>query len=118
MGIKYYYSAPMQIRSGLFLADANGTWINSLPIKSQLVKSLPRVVICSVLDGNTLSFGYATCSSKEQYSKKRGQRISYARAIGKPYKVVELEDIKTIHEVSANIIDEIFDLETKRIYGT
>lgn len=117
MGIKYYYSAPTQIRCGFFIADAEGNWLNDLPIKSVLVKNLPRVVICSILDGNKLSFGFATCSSKEQYCKKRGQRIAYARAIGKPYKVVELEDIKTIHDISAQIIDEIFDLETKRIYG-
>lgn len=117
MGIKYYYSAPTQIRCGLFIADAEGNWINDLPVKSTLVKNLPRVVICSILDGNKLSFGFTTCSSKEQYSKKRGQRIAYARAIGKPYKVIELEDIKTIHDVSAKIIDEIFNLETKRIYG-
>ncbi|MBQ8132606.1 MAG: hypothetical protein IJ193_08955 [Bacilli bacterium] len=117
MGTKYYYSAPMQIRCGFFIADAEGNWLNDLPIKSTLVKNLPRVVVCSVLEGNRLSFGYCTCSSNEQYSKKRGQRISYARAIGKPYKVIELDDIKTIHDVSAKIIDEIFDLESKRIYG-
>lgn len=116
MGVKYYYSAPTQIRCGYFIADAEGNWLNDLPIKSELVKNLPRVVVCSVLEGKTLSFGFATCSSKEQYSKKRGQRISYARAIGKPYKVVELEDIKTIHDVSAQTVVEIFALETERIY--
>lgn len=117
MGVKYYYSAPVQIRRGYFIADAEGNWLNDLAVKSELVKNLPRVVVCSVLEGNKLSFGFATCSSKEQYSKKRGQSISYARAIGRPYKVVELENIKTIHDVSAQMVKEIFALETKRIYN-
>lgn len=117
MGIKYYHSAPTQLRCGLFLADAEGNKIYDFPTKSALIKNLPRVTICSVLDGNKLSFGYTTCSSKEQYTKKRGQRISYARAIGHPYKVVELDDMANIHEVSGKIIDEIFEKETKRIYG-
>lgn len=117
MGIKYYYSAPQQIRSGLFLADAEGRPIAPVPTKSTLVKNLPRVVICSVLDGNVLSFGFATCSDKEMYCKKRGQRIAYARAIGKPYTQIQIDNIKDIHEISARIVDEIFDLETKRIYG-
>ena len=116
MGIKYYHSAPQQVRCGLFLADAEGNKLAEFG-KSVLIKNLPRVTVCSVLDGNTVSFGYATCSSKEQYCKKRGQQISYARAIGKPYAVIQLDDIKDIHEVSARIVDEIYDLESKRIYG-
>lgn len=116
MGIKYYHSLPQQVRCGLFLADAEGNKIYDFPIKSTLVKNLPRVTVCSVLEGKKLSFGYATCSSREQYSKRRGQRISYARAIGKPYKVIELGN-ENIHEVSAKIVDEIFNLESKRIYG-
>ena len=117
MGIKYYYSAPQQIRCGLFLADAEGNPVAPIPVKSKLVKNLPRVVICSVLDGNKLSFGFATCSDKEMYSRKRGRAIAYARAIGKPYTVFELSDIKDIKEVSARIVDEIFEIESKRIYG-
>lgn len=116
MGIKYYYSASQQIRSKLVLTDGQGNEIADINAKLKLVKSLPRVTVCSVLDGLKLSFGYATCSVNEKYSKKKGQAISYARAIGKPYAVFELSDIKDIHEVSSRIIDEIFDLETKRIY--
>lgn len=117
MGIKYYYSAPQQIRCGLFLADAEGKPIAPIPTKSKLIKNLPRVVICSVLDGTKLSFGFATCSDKEIYCRKRGRAIAYARAIGKPYVEYELQDIKDIKEISARVVDEIFDLESKRIYG-
>lgn len=117
MGIKYYYSAPQQIRCDLFLANAEGKPIAPIPTKSKLIKTLPRVVICSVLDGNKLSFGFATCSDKDTYSRKRGREIAYSRAIGKPYTVFELPDLKDIREVSARIVDEIFDLESKRIYG-
>lgn len=117
MGIKYYHSAPQQIRCGFFLADAEGNKIADCKTKSILIKNLPRVTICSILDGKQLSFGYATCSSKEQYSKRRGQRIAYARALGKPYVVYQLDDIKDVHEISARVVDEIFDLESKRIFG-
>ena len=117
MGIKYYYSAPQQIRCGLFLANAEGQFITAVPAKSKLIKTLPRVVICSILDGTKLSFGFATCSDKDTYSKKRGREIAYARAIGKPYAEFEIPDVKDIREISARVVDEIFALESKRIYG-
>ncbi len=115
MGVKYYYSAPLQIRSKYILADAQGNELADWG-ESILIKSLPRVTVCSILDGNKLSFGYATCSDRELYSKNRGRVIAYARAIGKPYAVFELSDLKDVHEVSSKIVDEIFDLESKRIY--
>jgi hypothetical protein len=43
--------------------------------------------------------------------------IAYARASKKPYTVVTVENKQEIHEISAKFVDEIFDLETKRIYG-
>ena len=116
MGIKYYHSAPQQIRLGYFLADAEGNEIYMYS-GSTFVKNMPRITICSILDGNKLSFGYATCSSKDQYKKKIGQSIAKIRAEKKPYKVIELDDLKDVHIISDKIIDEIYDLETKRIYG-
>ena len=115
MRIKFYHSAPNQLRKGVFLADAGGKVLYVFD-GSEFVKNLPRVTICSILDGNTLSFGYATCSSKDQYIKKRGQTIAKARAILKPYKTITIESNTNIKDVSAKMVDEIFDLETKRIY--
>lgn len=115
MGIKYYYSAPQQIRTGTFLADSNGNLLTVLG-GSKYVRTLPRVTICSILEGNKVSFGYTTCAAKDQYIKKRGQHIAYVRALKKPYAVFQLENIADIHEISNRVIDEIFDLETKRIY--
>lgn len=116
MGIKYYYSAPTQVRLAYFLAGTNGEPIYMLN-QTEFVKNLPRITICSILNGNLVSFGYAVCSSKDQYVKKIGQQISYARALKKPYVVYELENISDIHEVSKRVIDEIFEVESKRIYG-
>jgi len=116
MGIKYYYSAPQQIRCGYFLADAEGLPLYQFS-ESYFVKNLPRVTVCTILDGNKLSIGYATCTSKDQYVKRIGQNISKARALKKPYAVVEISDIKEIHNISEKYINEIFDLESKRIYG-
>lgn len=116
MGIRYYHSVPQQVRMGYFLADAEGNEIY-MYAGSKFVKNMPRVTICSILDDNKLSFGYTTCSSKDQYKKKIGQRISKFRAEKKPYKVVELTNLQDVHIVSDKIIEEIYDLETKRIYG-
>lgn len=116
MGIKYYHSLPQQIRIGYFLADAEGNFLYQVE-GSEFVKNLPRVTICTILDGDKLAIGFATCSSKDQYKKKVGQRIAYARALNKPYAVVDVPDIKEIHNISKKYINEIFEIETKRIYG-
>lgn len=117
MGIKYYYSAPTQIRIGYYLANDDGLPIYTFA-HSKLYKNLPRVTICSILEGDKLSFGYTVCSSKDQYVKKLGQRISYARASTKPYVVYHVSNTQDIHEISRKVVDEIFEKETNRIYGT
>jgi hypothetical protein len=101
---------------GYYIADAEGNLIYDFG-KSKFVKNLPRVTICTILDGNKISFGYSTCSDKDSYNRKVGNKIAYSRAIKKPYKVVELTNIKEIHDISLKVVEEIFDLETKRIYG-
>jgi hypothetical protein len=116
MGIKYYYSAPQQIRKGYYLADAGGNIIYEFE-GSEFIKNVPRVTICTILDGDKLSIGFTTCTGKDQFVKKIGQKIAKARAIKRPYAVVEISDIKEIHNISNKYISEIFDLETKRIYG-
>ena len=115
MGIKYYYSAPMQVRQFTAITDVNGDVFYTYP-ESKLITNLPRVTICSILDGNSVRFGYATCSSRDSFKKRIGQNISRNRAIKCPFKVVELTDIKDIHNISDKVIEEIFELETKRIY--
>lgn len=116
MGIKYYYSAPTHIRQGYFIAGTNGQMLYMFD-DSKFIKNLPRVTVCSILEGDKVSFGYTVCSSKDQYIKKLGQRIAYARALKKPYVVYQLENISDIHEISKRVVDEIFDKESKRIYG-
>ena len=115
MGIKYYHSVPQQIRQVRVITDVNGNLLYVFP-DSKFVKNLPRVTVCSVLNGDELRFGYTTCASKDNFVKRIGQRISFARAIKKPYKVVKIDDMKDIHTISDAIIAEIFELETKRLY--
>ncbi len=115
MGIKYYYSAAQQIRTIKCIADANGNILYEFE-NSTFVKNLPKITVCTVLDGKTFSVGFATCSSKDQYSGKMGRKIALARALNHPYYKTELEDIKSIHDVTNTIVNEIFDKETKRIY--
>lgn len=116
MGIKYYHSAPLQIRMQRVITDASGTIVYSCT-DSKFVKNLHRTTICSVLDNNKLSFGYTTCAPKDVYRKKIGQAIARGRALQKPYATFNISDKKDVQEISKRIVDEIFDLETKRIYG-
>lgn len=115
MGIKYYYSKPTQVRMVPCFADAEGN-IVGVAGKSTFVKWIPRIVICSVLDGNKVSFGYTTCSNKDLYKQKLGQHIARERALNRPYVSIELGDISEIKEVSTRIVSEIFDKESKRIF--
>ena len=116
MGIKYYYSAPLQLRKLTVLADADGAVVYTFD-KSEYIKTLPRVVVCSILSDDVLSFGYAVCSSKDTYNKKLGQIIAFNRARQKPYAIQKIEDMSKIHEISDEIVQSIFDKETARIYG-
>lgn len=116
MGVKYYYSEPLQIRGYYCITDVHGEPIYTFD-NSVFIKNLPRTTICSILNGNTLTFGFCTCSSKDQYKKKLGRAIAYTRALKKPYKVVELRDIKDIHIISDSIVSEILDAESNRICG-
>lgn len=115
MGIKYYYSAPQQLRQALVIADCNGNTVYQFD-NGKLVKMFPRVTICSILDGNKLSFGYTVCSDKDQFVRKIGQKISYARALNKPFMVIENFEMKDIHIISEDVINKIYEIETKRIY--
>ena len=115
MGIKYYYSIPQQIRQALVLTDAVGNPIYVFE-NSKFIKNLPRVTICSILNGNTLSFGFTTCASKDTFKRKVGQKISRERALKKPYKTVVIEDMSDIHTISDAIVAEIYKMETSRLY--
>jgi len=113
--VRFYYSIPTQVRMVPSFADAQGIILGQAA-PDVFVKWIPRVVICSVLNGNELSFGYTTCSKKDNYVKKIGQQKAYDRAINKPYKTVILNDISDIKDVSKEIVDEIFEIESKRIF--
>lgn len=116
MRTKYYHTPAGQVRIGYFIADANGKFINDIPIqRSNLVRELPRITICSILDGNKLSFGYTTCSQKDRYIKKVGNKIAYDRALNNPCFVREMSEEENIHEISANIVDAIYEAELTRM---
>ena len=115
MGIKYYYSVPQQLRWNKVLADANGHVILDLG-ESKFIKNLPRVIVCSILAGSNLSFGYATCCSKDQYTKKLGRHIAKNWAIMHPYKTVTVNTKEDIHKFTDDIIAEIYEKESNRIF--
>ena len=115
--ISFYYSIPTQIRMVPSFADVEGRILGQAGV-STFVKWIPRVVICSVLEGNILSFGFATCSEKDSFVREVGKKIAMERAVNNPFKTVTLDDLSNIKNVSQTIVDEIFEKESKRIFGS
>lgn len=75
------------------------------------VFSLPRVTICGIYDdeAHTMSYGVARCSSRDEFKREFGQRISYGRAVKRPYRVIQIQPTDKISEVfiaNAKAIEE------------
>lgn len=104
MKVKYYYSRPYQVRTNSILTDEHGKYIATL--RNDFVCNKPRIVVCSILDGNKMSFGYTVCSPKDQFIKNKGRKIAFARALRRPYKVIDVSpDVKA--GTSASVAHEI-----------
>ena len=108
MGIKYYYSKPTQVRLVKVITDASGMKSFGI-LDSTFVKSFPRVTICSILEGDCLSFGYTVCAPKDVYRKNIGKKIAKGRAERNPSTVVHISDMKDINAISREIVNKIFD---------
>lgn len=107
---KYYYSKPAKRGCVDVVLDSQN---NILEIGKQFwcIQPIPRITICGIYDNeqNTMSYGVAKCNKYDEFNKKLGQEISYARAMMKPYKVVEIHPEDKISELfikHARIIEE------------
>ena len=106
---KYYYSKNYRRVLLDAILDDNGI-IKSINNKYN-VDSLPRVTICGVYDNeqNTMTYGIARCSSRDNFVRRIGQKISYNRAFKNPYKIVQINPTDKISEVfitNAKLIEE------------
>lgn len=87
---KYYYGEDLRRVLMHAIVDSHN---NIVQINEKYdVITLPRVTICGIYDNeeHTLSFGVAKCTKGDEFNKKLGQNISYARASKKPYRVVQI----------------------------
>jgi hypothetical protein len=105
---KYYYGEDLRkVYMGVVVDSHNN--IIQVNEKFGLI-TLPRVTICGIYDNEeqTLSFGVAKCAEGDEFNKKLGQRITYARALNKPYRVVQ---IKPEDKISKLFITNAKDIE-------
>lgn len=101
--VKYFYTPALQVRSFNLICDGNGEVIETPPaFGGTFVKDLPRMVVCSLFDKDSkkMYFGSAVCSSKDDFSRKTAQKLSYERAKNNPQKVVQLDEMDNVASVS------------------
>ena len=88
--VKYYYSKIIRICYIPCLTDDHGDVLRLSEVNSAKSKKLPRVTVASVYDkdNNSMSFGIAVCSPKDNFKKSEGRKIAYDRALNSPKIVV------------------------------
>lgn len=107
---KYYYSKPAKKGCVDVILDSQNNIIE-FGKKFWAVQYIPRVTICGIYDNeeHTMSYGIAKCCKYDEFNKKLGQEISYARALRKPYKVIKIkpeDKISTLFIENARLIEE------------
>ena len=106
--IKYYYTRPMKIYSGMV--------IGGQCIPARKAKNCKRFTFAIVFDdeSETIKFGMATCNENDNFSKKIGREISLQRAKSEPIHVITgFKGIR--NEFADEVMEFLVDLETKLI---
>lgn len=106
---KFYYSAPMQIRRVPVITDDNGEVLFVYDKVEAICKKLPRVTVASCYDPdtNTMRFGVAVCSTKDQFSKKVGRELAESRALKSPEMTICAIHRKKISKTSKKYASEL-----------
>ena len=88
---KYYYGADLRDCVRSVVVDGQNNVVKEGKI--YVIEHYPRVTICGIYDNveKTMSYGVAKCSRKDTFVRKLGQKISYSRALNKPYRVVKIQ---------------------------
>ncbi len=103
IGYKYYYSKPLY--QAVTVLDSTGFSPNVIQRKGK-VSNMPRMTVCAaVYDDDTMSFGVAVCSSKDQFVKAIGRNLAQERAINNPVLTVDIDE--------GVFFDAIFNLQNK-----
>ena len=109
--VKYYYSKPVHLRRLPVLTDDEGNVLFVYDKVDPTVKRIPRITVASVYDPetNTMTFGVATCSTKDMFSKKIGRELAEKRA--REHAEVTVKAIRRgrIREVSTRYANELIE---------
>lgn len=73
-------------------------------------RTVPRVTIAAVIDGQRVKFGAARCGTNDQFNKKLGRQIALGRARKSPYGIQTLPPenfSKWFHSIAGEIIREV-----------
>lgn len=105
--IKYYYSKPVHIRLLPVATNSQGDVEFVMSNTSQIVKTLPRVVVASVYNPKEkiMSFGVAVCSPKDVFKKSIGRKLAEDRARINPnvkVKIIKRGSIRSVSKRYAN----------------
>lgn len=109
--VKYYYSKPVHLRRLPVLTDDEGNVLFVYDKVDPTVKKIPRITVASVYDplSNTMTFGVATCSPKDMFSKKVGRELAEARAKEHPEVTVKAIRRGKVREVSTRYANELIE---------
>lgn len=110
--VKYFYTPALQVRSFNLICNGDGEVIESAPdFGGTYVKDLPRMVVCSIYDkeNKKMYFGQAVCSGKDNFNKKTAREMSYERAKTKPVRVVDVDELDNIADVSRYTVQLIMN---------
>lgn len=104
MNAKYVYSPQVYRVEKDVYVDANGNQLRATKKTTSKAVSLPRYTVCSVLvDDDTLQFGVARCSPKDQFSKEIGRNLSYKRAINNPVCTIHVPNPLKVSEITHDV---------------
>ena len=116
--IKYYYSSAMCMGYYPCVFDSHGDVIHWGVTKTTKSKKLPRITVASVYDkdNNSMYFGVAICSPKDNFKKSEGRKIAYERAMNNPNVVVSNIKKNQVHSISKSYANSLIDAEEQKFF--
>lgn len=110
---RFYYGRPWSIASVDFVVNSDFQACGEGVVTK--TKPLSRVTICGIYDTekNTMSFGVARCSHRDQFVKSVGRDLSYYRANESPYKVVKIGENRVSDVFMTNAMDIESEVESQ-----
>lgn len=107
--IKFYYSAPVHLRTMNVITDAEGNPMYIPDAKPLKVKPLPRITVAAIWDTKTdeMYFGSAICNPKDGFKKSVGREVSTKRAAEFPEITVKLTRRNRIRDISKRYANQL-----------